>query len=139
MGENDTLIPIGQTIEIGAKTYQIGRLTLKQSILLSRFVAKTILSSQDKLKSLKEKTEHSKSNTNDLMSILDLIDEKDANELFSIILKENDLQFLENNLDLQKSIEIIAVLCEQNNFESLKKNVMRIIEAINPKGKTLTH
>ncbi len=133
MDENKVLVPECQKIKLGAKNYEIGKLSLKQAISLSRFVAKTVLSSQSKLKELKEKTEGTKSNVEDLMSILDLISEKDTYELFSIILNENDLKFLALNLNLEKSTEILAILCEQNDFEPVKKNVQRIIKAVTKK------
>ena len=133
MDENKILVPEIQKDKVGSKTYAIGKLSLKQAISLSRFVAKTVLSSQSKLKELKERTEGTKSNVEDLMGILDLISEKDTHELFSIILNEDDLQYLEDNLNLEKSTEILAILCEQNDFEPVKKNVQRIIKAVTKK------
>ena len=138
MEDNEIIVPDTQSLKIGHKYYYIGKLSLKQTILLSRFIAKTILSSQGKLKALKEKTEGSKTEVEDIMSILDLLEEKDIFQLFGILLKEDDLSYLETNLDLNRSLEIIAIVCEQNSFESVKKNVMRIIVAVKPKEVT-TH
>jgi hypothetical protein len=128
--ENEILVPKKTSIVISDRTYQLGKISLKQAILFSRFIAANILSKHAKLQELKAKTKDSTSNAQDLMSIVELLDPQEVYKLFSILLIEDDLAFLESNLDLDTSVEIIAIFCEHNNFDKVKKNVKRIGEAL---------
>ena len=113
------------------RTYLVGKLSLKQIILLTRFITKTILASKEKLKKLGDNAQSNKTNTEDLLTIISLLEDKECYELFSILLNENDLTFLEKNLGLEDSTEIVAVICETNKFDRVKKNVFRIQKAFN--------
>lgn len=141
MNENEILVPDSQSVKVGSRTYKIGELGVNQQILLTRFIARTILTNQGKLKVLKEKTEKSTSNAQDLMSIFELVDAEDIYEFFGIILNEDDIDYLKGDgvLNLTNETEIIAILLEQNDFEPVKKNVARIIKALIPKEKTRMH
>ena len=130
MQDTEILVPKENIIKVGGREYRIGKLSLKQGILLSRFIARTILSSQEKLQAFAKKTENSKSNVEDIMTLTELLNPEDLFEFYGILLNENDRGFLLENLDLEVGSEIIAVICENNNFERIKKNFQRIKKAI---------
>ena len=132
MGDAEILVPEKELVKVGDRTYQIGELSIAQIIKLGRFVAKTILTSQDKLNELAKHSEKSESNLDDALKILELIDEDKISELFSIILIEDDIEFLSENLTPTNVTEIAAIICEKN-IELLKKNVKRIVKTISPK------
>lgn len=133
MNEQDILIPKKENIKIANRKYKLGAITLKQAILFGQFMVKNIISKREKFKEFTEKTKDSDSNEQDILTMLEVINPQDSYKLFSILLNENDLKFLEDNLGLDTSIEIIAILCEYNNFEKVKKNFQRIIKVLNPK------
>lgn len=125
----EVLIPEKDPVTIGDKVYYIGELSLKQFMQITKFITRTILSSQKKLKELKEKTDSNTSNVEDIISILDLLDDKDVYIFMGILLNENNISFIENKLTLAKSTEIIAIICEHNNIDFVKKNIQRILKA----------
>jgi len=129
------LIPEVQEIRVGVKTYHVGGLSLKQTILLGRFMANMLIRKQEQLSKLQKKFSGDGSNVDDVMSILDILEQEEIYKLFSIILNEDDLQYIEDNFDLTRSLEIIAIICEQNDFGQVKKNVLRIMAAVMPKEK----
>jgi hypothetical protein len=90
---NDVLIPEKEQVIIADRKYSIGELSLKQFLQISKFLARTVLSSQKKLKELKERTAGSESNIDDIMTILDLLEEKDLYQFIGILLNENDTDF----------------------------------------------
>jgi len=139
MKKSDISISNNQNIKVGCRDYVIGDLSLTQTVMLGRFIVKTILSNQDTLKHFQGEIENKEINTDDIMSIWEMFDVKNVCQLFSIILNENDLQFLENNLNLENSIKILVVLCRHNNFESIKEDVQNIIKTITQKGKKITN
>ena len=129
---NDELILIPDTKEIivGDRKYQVGRLSLSQEFKIGRFFSKTILSSQEKLKSIKERTEKGATNTDDVLGILELLDEEDICKLFSVILKEDDIVFLKSNINLPIIVEIVANVLENYKIDSVKKNIQRIMSLV---------
>lgn len=130
MDEQKILIPEKVEIKIYDKSYKVGALTLNQILKLGKLLATTLFSSKSKLQALSEKAKENRSNAEDLMSILDLLEEDDIASLFSIILKEDDKEFIKANLPFDKAIEIIAVLCEYNKFDGVKKNFKKILDAL---------
>jgi hypothetical protein len=131
----DVLIPEKEQVIIADRKYSIGELSLKQFLQISKFLARTVLSSQKKLKELKERTAGSESNIDDIMTILDLLEEKDLYQFIGILLNENDTDFIEKNITVTKSTDIIAIICEHNKLDILKKNIQRVIQAVNPTEK----
>jgi hypothetical protein len=126
-------ILLNETVEIKLKDrkYNIGKLTLKQVLQLSKFLTKALIANKNKMVQLKERSVGSSTNADDIMTILDILEENDVVRFFSIILKENDHSWLEENLGLEETIEIITALCECNNFESIKKNFQKLIGLLN--------
>jgi len=124
------LVPDTKEIVIGDKKYQLGRLSLAQEFKIGRFFSKTIVSSQDKLKSIKENTEKGASNTDDILGILELLNEDEVCKLFSVILKEDDTEFLKSNINLPIIVEIVATVLENYNINSVKKNIQRIMDYV---------
>jgi len=124
------LVPETKEVIIGDRKYQVGRLSLTQEFKIGRFFSKTILSSQEKLKSIKENTEKGTSNTDDILGILELLNEDEICKLFSVILKEDDIEFLKSNINLPIIIEIVADLLENYKIDSVKKNVQRIMDYV---------
>jgi len=138
MQDTEILVPKENIIKVGGREYRIGKLSLKQGILLSRFIARTILSSQEKLQAFAKKTENSKSNVEDIMTLTELLNPEDLFEFYGILLNENDRGFLLENLDLEVGSEIIALVFENNDIEKIKKNIQRImaiISLLNQKNK----
>ena len=125
MTTENVLIPDEQKVELNGKVYAIGKLGISQAFKLGQLITTQILSSQEKLKQLEEKTKNT-SNTQDMITIVGLLDEKSVIELFQIILKDPTIK----ELDLEKAIEIIAIVCEYNKFSGVKKNVQRIVKAV---------
>jgi len=126
MKDEEILVPETKEIIVGDRKYQISRLSLAQEFKVGRFFYQTILSSQEKIKSIKEKTEKSTSNTDDMLGIIELLNEEDICRLFSIILKEDDLEFLKVNINLPIILEIIANVLGNYKIESVKKNIQKI-------------
>ena len=124
------LVPETKEVIIGDRKYQVGRLSLTQEFKIGRFFSKTILSSQEKLKSIKENTEKGTSNTDDILGILELLNEDEICKLFSVILNEDDIEFLKSNINLPIIIEIVADLLENYKIDSVKKNVQRIMDYV---------
>ena len=127
------LVPDKKEVIIGDRKYQVGRLSLSQEFKIGRFFSKTILTSQEKLKSIKENTEKGTSNTDDILGILELLNEDEVCRLFSIILKEDDIEFLKSNINMPIIIEIIADILENYNIDGVKKNIQRIGSLLLPK------
>jgi len=133
MNDELILVPDKKEVVIGDRKYQVGRLSLTQEFKIGRFFSKTILSSQEKLKSIKENTEKGTSNTDDILGILELLNEDEVCRLFSIILKEDDIEFLKSNINMPIIIEIIADILENYNIDGVKKNIQRIGSLLLPK------
>lgn len=131
MDKENILIPITKDIMIDGCTYQISKLTLGQTLKLSKLIFRTIIVNNTKLKVLTKTTKNSTSNTEDLLAILDLLDEKDIVELFSILLKKKI-----TSIDLDASLELIAIVCELNDFDKVKKKFQRILNGLKIKEET---
>lgn len=126
MTDIDILVPETKTIKVKDRSYKIGKLSFKQSLSLSRFIAKTILSNREKLTEFAAKSDKSTSNPEDIMNIINLLDDDDLFYFISILLKEDDIAFLNDNLGLENVIEIVTAICEYNDFEKIKKNIGQI-------------
>jgi len=135
----DVLTPDTQIVRVATRTYRIKELSVDQSKRITRFIVKNIFTSQEKIKELNERMKGGDgSSTVDVSIMLDMLDNKAMAEFISIILNENDLQFIEDNImpSAIKYTEIIKVACEQGNLDMLKKNIMGIITAVTPKTPT---
>jgi len=130
MNDVDVLIPEPQEIWIGKRSYLLGELSLLQTLKVGKFIVKSIFNSKEKLDALAKEAEGSTDNMQDALKIIELLDEDKIPELISIILKENDIEYLHTNLTPTNTSEIIAVLCENNDFLTLKKNINRIMKAV---------
>lgn len=131
MDKENILVPVTKDVIINGRTYQISKLTLGQILKLSKLIFRTIITSKDKLKQLSDTTKNNKSNAEDLLAILDLLDEKDIAELTSILLKEKV-----ESIDFDDSLELVAIVCELNNFSKVKKNFQRILDVLKTKEET---
>jgi len=130
MNDELILVPDKKEVVIGDRKYQVGRLSLTQEFKIGRFFSKTILSSQEKLKSIKESTEKGATNTDDVLGILELLNEDEICKLFSVILKEDDTEFLKSNINLPIIVEIVATVLENYKIDSVKKNIQRIMALV---------
>jgi len=130
MNDEKILVPETREVLIGDRKYKVSRLSLAQEFKIGRFFSQTLLSSQDKLKSIKENTEKGTSNAEDVMGILELLNEDEICKLFSVILKEDDIEFLKANINLPIIAEIVANVLENYNIESVKKNIQRIMDYV---------
>ena len=131
MDKENVLVPITKDVIVNGKTYQISKLTLGQILKLSSFMFRIVVADKAKLKVLSETTKDNKSNVEDLLALLDLLNEKDVAELASILLKEKI-----KSIAFDDSLELIAVVCELNDFNKVKKNFQRIINALKIEKKT---
>ena len=122
INELDILIPNKKEIVVGNKKYHIGKLGIRQQHQIGKFVLNFFVSSQERLKEYQDKTKDSTSNITDMMTFLDMLNPEDILKIFSIILRENDIEFLENNLDFSTELLIIATVIEYLNIEDIKKN-----------------
>ena len=130
MKDEEILVPETKEVIIGDRKYQVGRLSLSQEFKIGRLFSITILTSQEKLKSIKESTEKGTSNADDILGILELLNEDEICKLFSVILKEDDTEFLKSNINLPIIVEIVATVLENYNIESVKKNIQRIMALV---------
>jgi len=131
MDKENVLVPITKDVIVNGKTYQISKLTLGQILKLSSFMFRIVVADKAKLKVLSETTKDNKSNVEDLLALLDLLNEKDVAELTSILLKEKI-----KSIAFDDSLELIAAVCELNDFNKVKKNFQRIINALKIEKKT---
>jgi len=128
----EILIQEKEQVIIADRKYYIGELSLKQFLIIGKLLARTIISSQKKLKELKERSAGNETNTADIITMLELLDDKDLYRFIGCILNEDDFDFLEKNCGIIQTTNIIALLCEHNDIDILKKNISRIMGAINP-------
>jgi hypothetical protein len=84
---------------------------------------------------LQKQTQESRSNLQDLLTIITLIDKDKISEFYGILLNETNLWYLEENLDLETGTEILAIVCENNDILKIKKNIQRITLAIQKQTK----
>ncbi len=126
----EKLVPQFQEVRIKDKYYKVGELSLKQTIQLSREIIRIIVKfSKTDLKAL----EGGKSNIEDLLSFFSFLNENEIARIIGIIIKEENIKFLEENLSLNISTEILAIVCEKNDFSAIVKNVQRMMAAIQKK------
>ncbi len=123
----EVLISEKARIEIKGRTYEIGELSLKQMILLSKEIIRILVGfSKSELSLLKE----GKTNLDDLLCFFGFLDEKKIAKLIGIILKEEDIEFLSENLNIQLLSEILAFVCEKTNLQEILKNVQRMVKSV---------
>nr|BDD45346.1 hypothetical protein 22 [Elusimicrobiota bacterium] len=130
MSELEILLNEKKEIKIADRVYKIGALSFRQLMALGKWFAEIANSAKD----IKWK----ETNLGDLLVLLTSTDEKDVAELFSIILKENDKQFIIENIldDFKICQRILEIVCEKNDFKRLYENfiktaLMQILAAVN--------
>ena len=130
MNDVDVLIPEAQEIKVGVRSYLLVKLSFSQITKITRFVTKVILEKGKEFDKLAEKFKTSKNNFEDALDIMELIPEEEIYQFFGIILKEEDIKYLEDNLIPEDMTEIIAVVCENNSILTVKKNIERTKKAV---------
>lgn len=125
-----TLVPDSGKVSLDGKMYNIRGLSLKQALLLFREIAKIItLMGQADLSKLQEGS----SNLEDLLVLFEMLDDKQIAKIISIVLNENDEEFVRKNLTLELVTDILALVCQYNDFGKMVKNAQRIAGAVQRK------
>ena len=135
MQEDKILIPEGKQVTIGGKIYNVGKLSMTQSILLTRLIANTILINQAKLAELKKQTEGSTSNAQDFMAMVTMLEPQELLKFFAIILNEPYPSVLDNTLSLETATDIAVILCTENDILRIKKNLDQLGKLTQPQEK----
>jgi hypothetical protein len=127
MDEISILVPDKTPIMIGDRKYFIGKLSLKQVIVLSKMISKTLLLNIKRFSAYKDKLANVETtNAQDIYNMMELLDETEIIQLFGILLKEEDTKYLEDNLDLITTTDIIVKFLEANEWIIVKKNFQTI-------------
>jgi len=130
MDEKDVLTPDFKKVFVGGRIYKVGKLSLRQFLMLTKLIAKALGKKEGTFDKLASKVGVSTSNNQDMTTILELIDPDDVMLVLAAILREDDVSFIEENLDIDTTSEIIAIVCEANSFEVVKKNMLRITKVM---------
>jgi len=136
MNDSDILMPKTVEFALGDRKYEIGKLKMTQRILLVRAIAETIFKSRENLEKLQRMTQESATIAEDLLVIFGLLSPDSLLGVFSIVLGEQDKEFLDSEFDENKISEFVACVCETNdfNFDEIKKNIARIKERFKKKA-----
>lgn len=127
MDEISILIPEKVSVLIGARKYFIGKLSLKQVITLSKLITKTLFLNTQKFAAYREKLAGKETtNAEDIYNMMELLNEAEIIQLFGVLLKEEDLKYLEDNLDFTTTTEIVLKFLETNDWVLVKKNFLAI-------------
>ena len=135
MNDSDILLPKTVDFELGGRKYAIGKLKMTQRIRIVRTIAECIFKSKENIEKLRNMTQESASIAEDLLIIIGLLDPNEFLGFFSILLNEQDKEFLDSELDEGKISELVADVCEVNtfNFDEIKKNIQRIRDRLKKK------
>lgn len=131
MGVVDVIMPETEKLNIGGREYAIGKLTLRQFLLLAKFFTKSFLGNKARVEDYKKKTAAGDtSNLEDMILFIEMLEPAEVSALFGIILSEQDTAFIDDNLTLDKSILILKRLLEVNETQIVKKNILAIVEML---------
>ena len=128
----DTLILEFETIKIKDREYKVGKLSIKQILRLSKFVALFVNSfNAETKKQLKE----GKSDVSDLLLFFEHLDEKQLAKVIGIFINEDDTGFItdcinENVIDPDFLLELARIVCEKTKIKDLLKKVKVVAEAL---------
>jgi hypothetical protein len=137
MSNVETLLEPSKELKIANKTLKIKKLSLKQLLLLTKWLAD--ISQSEKINS--ESFKGSKSNADDLLKIISLIDDSKLAELIKIFTGEEDKEFIKYNIinDGCVSLEVITAICEINDFGRIFGNFTKAVELITKQQKSKTN
>ena len=126
----DNLMPEHTKVVVGKKSYQIGGLSIIQTIQLLKEVMRVLvrLGTEDLTK-----LQQGETNLDDLISFFEFLTEDEAVKVVGIFLDEKDEAFLRQNLTLETTTEVLAAVCERNDFGKILKNVQRMVRAVQKK------
>lgn len=122
MNETDILLAEFQKkkLVINGREFEIGKLSIKQILQLTKSVSKILLKSAERFKSV-DTAGHNM--FDDIMSIFEILDIDEIALVLSTAL-DTDIEFCKT-ISAEDVTEIIAVVCEQNDFSKILKNVQR--------------
>jgi hypothetical protein len=137
MDEKKVLMDKKIPLEINGRDYKIGKLPIRRYTELLDIFASTIEKSQEKLAKFSEGAD-SRSNLQDFLMIIKFLDNKELARFISVMLGEDDINFIEKNLEsgimgAEEITEILAIICEENKFQIVKKNIMRVLKVFSQK------
>lgn len=135
MDEIHNLIPEEKLICIKDREYKIKKLSIKQVLLLTKFIFNNIYQNKEKFAvfSTRISEQNNQNNLQDVLVLLDLLEEQQIYMLLGILLNEVDLKFIEQNIDFDLGVDIVKNLVELNNKNNIKKNIQRIMELLSEK------
>lgn len=121
----DVLIPETSSITVAPKTYQIGKLSVRQFVEMSRFFV-------DIAGKLKDGVLSTDNNVADFIFLIQALDESDVARLFAILLKEPDVTFVTARVvsDMELCSDIIAAVCRHNDFGKIFGNFQAAAESV---------
>ena len=123
ISENDKKIFV-----LAKKKYLIGKLSVMQVLKIIKY----IINVSGKVKEVQKQFAGNKNTNNlqDILNVLEVLNDEQIAEVESILLNENDKNFVKNNLDFEKLIELLAIVLENNDIKAILKNVKRLTTAI---------
>jgi hypothetical protein len=125
--ELDVLVEKTTQITIAGKPYHIGKLSFKQIIELSRF----FVSIAGKLKNGVALADN---NIADFIFLIQALEneEGEVEKLFSILLKEPDIDFIKKHVteNFELCTDIVAAVCEHNDFKKMFANFHKAAESM---------
>ncbi len=125
MNEMNVLIPETSCITVASRTYQIGKLSVRQFVEMSRFFV-------DIAGKLKNGVLSTDNNVADFIFLIQALDESDVARLFAILLKEPDAAFVAARVvtDMELCSDIIAAVCRHNDFGKIFGNFQAAAESV---------
>lgn len=136
------LIPDEKIITIQDRQYKIKKLSIKQVLLLTKFIFNNIYNNKEKFSvfSSRISEQNNKNNLQDILVMLDLLDEEQIYYLIGVLINETDKKFIEDNVDFDLCVNIITDLIEVNQKSNIKKNLQKVFQLMtannNKEGQT---
>ena len=128
----NTLVLEFETISVKDRKYKVGKLSIRQILRLTKFIAIFVNSlNAETKKQLKE----GKSEVSDLLLFFEHLDETQLSKVIGIFINEDDTEFIkqnidENVIDTNFLLDIARIVCEKTDIKGLLKKVKGVAEAI---------
>jgi len=130
------MIPNKKLVKVGDREFFIKKFSIVQGSRFIKWIIKAAASNKDEISGLKDKFNDSKSNGEDLLSIINILNEDMIIELISICLDTTDTDFVKNNLSLDDTFSVISDIVEINDIGGLIKNLNRTVKTLTDKIQT---
>lgn len=128
------LIPEEKIIAVKDRQYKIKKLSIKQVLLLTKYIFSNIYQNKDKFAvfTARVSDKENKNNLQDALLLLELLEEQQIYSFIGILINEDDLKFIEENIgnDFDLCVSIVADVVEVNQKSNLKKNIQKIMSML---------